>query len=152
MAPFTPEQIEQIAREVDHGVRKGVRAVVCKARIGFLLLFLGVAVGFYVDSQHAQDARTAIVNSGRAVSVSGCNRDFRSITNDHNLLRAAERELRAAYKAQEQPISKAQFDNAVRFYREQIEANPLPDCRKAREVVTDDPSKDPDSIPKPLYP
>lgn len=126
------------------------------AMTSFLILAIGLALA--VDGIHDQDvagrkagieARTTIVNSGRAISVSGCNRDFRFGTTVRGVLQASRAQTQRALDRGD--ITPARAERAMKFYSDQLANLQLPDCRDALKILTDDPDQ-PLVIPKPLYP
>jgi hypothetical protein len=160
--PFTQEQIEWLAEReavLDAGregwVRRQFRRFRNQALVGFLILAGGVGAAFAVSAQDqaarhelAKDQRHAIVQSGHAVSVAGCNRDYLTIGRLRNVLLASQAFQTAALKRGD--ITQAQFDRARTFYSAQLAGLPLPDCRDALAVLTDNP-KARIVIPTPLH-
>ncbi len=146
---MTQEQLdyftEQTVKAVEKGTKRGVKHYRNNALIGFALLVIGL---FYVVHL-ADESREAIVKSGRVVSVSGCNRDYHSLTALRGTLMASKKFTINAGK--QGVISPAEVAVRVKFYDDQLENLKLPDCRIAAKVVTDDPTKIGD-VPVPLHP
>lgn len=121
-----------------------------RALAGFVILAIGIIVAFWSGSHRAAGERDTIVKTGRIVSVSGCNRDFVTITKLRSLLSSAKASVVQNGKAG--LYSKDRVHEAVVFYDRQLSQLKLPDCRVARTIVTDDPSKADTKVPVPLYP
>jgi hypothetical protein len=146
--PLTIEQLRYFEEAQSRAVHTAVNRVRKSAVIGFLILLLGIGFNIWDNKQQGEHSRHAIVNSGRVVSVAGCNRDFHTITATRGVLIAAKKNVRAQEKAGR--FTKDQADDAVTFYNTQLGKLTLPDCRLARTIVTDDPDKL-RPIPTPLY-
>lgn len=144
---------EQTERAVEKGVKEGVRRYRNRALQGFILLLVGLVCVIYVQAkesrndQAARDAQqTALVKSGRAVAVDGCNRDFITAQS----FRATITRLRDATKSRTDQ-NPAATKTAVAFYTAVLDISPLPDCRTAQSVITDNPSA-PVRFVLPYYP
>jgi hypothetical protein len=120
-----------------------------RAAVAFVILFLGTLGNGYYTSREASEGRSAIVTSGRVVSVSGCNRDYQDREQFRFLLIRLKQAARAA-AAKDPNYGEARLKAALDFYNEQLKAYPSLDCRISRTVVTDDPSKLP-KFPEPCY-
>lgn len=134
-----------------------------QALVGYLFLLIGVSVALINQhdtstAQHnetlarraqATDQRHAIVQSGRTVAVEGCNRDFKTITGLRGILISSQSILKQNYK--NGLMNRKQYTQATGFYDDQLKKLALPDCRIAREVVTDNPDMT-TQIPVPLHP
>jgi hypothetical protein len=154
--PFTEEQLRWLsAREhmlSSHGTnysRVHIRRYARAALASFLILASGVGVALHANSTSANDSRDAILNSGRVVLVSDCNRDFSSINRIRGLLIAAREGSKRAHANGN--MSDQQYRDAQRFYAEQLASQPLPDCREAVTLLTDDPNLRV-RVPTPRYP
>lgn len=147
--PLTQEQLayfsESTKRAVDHALRRYRRAAVT----AFMILLIGVGYNLNYTNDRAADGRRALTLSGQVVSVSGCNRDFNSITALRGVLIDARTQTEAA--AEKGLIPREQVQDSQDFYNRQLTKLTLPDCRKARTLLTDDPSKLP-TVPTPLFP
>ncbi len=150
---MTTEQLdyftEQTVKAVEKGTKKGVRHYRNNAIIGFLLLLFGLGYVQWRAMESAVESRDAIVKSGRVVSVSGCNRDYRSLTALRGTLKASRRFTVNAGK--QGVIGPSEVATRLAFYDAQLDRLRLPDCRVAAKVVTDDP-KDIGDVPVPLHP
>lgn len=153
---MTEEQLAFFAAETNRAVRKALRRYAKPAIVGYILLMLGVLAAFQVNNNdrsarrvEAAKSREAIVLSGRAVAVSGCNRDYKSIAALRGVLIASktfqQRQVRDGF------ISAETFERARKFYDTQLMALQLPDCRDAESLLTDDPDDPIPHIP-PLFP
>lgn len=147
--PFTEEQLAAMSREVQHTARKMLHIYVRNAVIGFVILLVANIYVWSTAQTLNSDAREAIVQSGRAVSVDGCNRDFQTINALRGILTAAQSERARALKRGE--ISPQQFQRAQEFYHQQLANLQLPDCEQSREILTDEKDRAP-LVPQPLRP
>ena len=156
---FTPEQVKAVQNEAkraaDREAAKVLRRYVRGAVAGFLILLSGLVIQNRVESadredrrQEAAEARQAIADSGNAIAVTGCNRDF-----------TATRKLRALIRGQRGQIEQYRIEGTLtdaqaRRAQEQISQNiretPLPDCREVQNAVTDDPDQR-ITVPEPLF-
>jgi hypothetical protein len=103
----------------------------------------------YSSEKDAKDGRQAIVQSGRVVAVDGCNRDFNSISQQRAVLQRAQVVIRQGYAKGQ--YTEAQYERAKKFYNQQLHKIDLPDCRTAKDIITDDP-RNPGTLPVPRYP
>ena len=147
--PVTLEQLEFFTEQTDKAVRKALAKFSRRAVLGFVVLFLASLGNVWYASHISKGARSAVVNSGYAVAIDGCNRDFRS-TETLRLLLKSSRAL-TLQAAKSGNISRDRINESLRFYDSQLEALKLPDCRKSDDVITDDPQAS-IMIPEPLYP
>lgn len=142
---MTEEQLffftSQTERAVEKGVREGVRQYRNRALQGFVLLVVGLICLTWFQSHEtsqrralAAGQRDAIVKSGRAVALTGCNRDFKTA----QAFQATIEAVREAAKRRPDSIERA---NALHFWDEVLRISPLPDCRMAENVVTQDPHR-----------
>lgn len=114
-------------------------------------IFLAGIIGYalYIDDKHSSQSRDAIVTSGRAVSVSGCNRDYDTIDALRDQL---ENSLeRIDLLVQDGTYTPRQAEIARKSTKDVLANYTLPDCRVAATVVTSDPNKD-TYVPDPRYP
>jgi hypothetical protein len=126
------------------------------ALLAFLILTIGIAFAVnsvyqnsIADKKEILAARAAIVQSGRSVTVVGCNRDFKTITALRTVLQASQEVQRASFERGE--ITRQRFEEASTFNKEQILNLILPDCREAITAVTSNPDATV-GIPEPLHP
>lgn len=142
---MTMEQLdfftEQTERAVEKGVKEGVRQYRNRAVQGFVLLLVGLMVLTYFQADAADDQKqarddqqAALVASGRAVAVDGCNRDFVTAQS----FRATITRLKEATQGRADQAPAA-TEEAVKFYQSVLDISPLPDCRDAENVITDNP-------------
>lgn len=155
-APFTQEQLEYLAERdgrlvesCGHGFRKGIKHLRNGALAGFLVLLAGIAGAFYASGHDASQANSAIVKSGRVVSVSGCNRDYVTVNRLRNVLKRSEDFQHAALARGD--ISLEQFERSRAYFDQQLDGLPQVDCRSSATIITDDPN-DIGAVPKPLHP
>jgi hypothetical protein len=149
MTPMTREQLDWVEQQVRHAADKAARRTQRRALVGFLILLVGIAAAFYTNSQTAGESRRAIVDTGRIVSVSGCNRDYEDRVAVRKVLEASKNFTKNAYERLN--LTPEELEIRLEFYDDQLADLPLPDCRKASKVVSDDPTKVP-AMPEPLYP
>lgn len=117
--------------------------------VAYLIVFAGL-IGVWNIAQNAErNAQDAIVSSGAAVAVDGCNRDFDTITNLRVFLERTKRiQQRSVANG---VLTPEQAKRGEAFYDLLLNNYPLPDCRAADDVIT----ADPDEVPKapiPRYP
>lgn len=157
--PTSPHE-EVIERRCRKAVKDAVRAYQRNAIIGFLILLAGIGGAIYLDGQHNSDQREqilsqgqqqdkAIVASGDAVAVAGCNRDYRTIDSlrdelERSLLRIDSLEADGTY-------SKHQADVGREATRDILARYKLPDCRRADDILTTKPGEVP-TAPEARYP
>lgn len=147
--PLSQEILDQIGHETEHASKKVLKRFRKEAVAGFLILALGLGIGTSANNHTNAASRVQIVKSGQAVAVSGCNRDFRFASGLRGVLYASRDFQAGALKRGD--ISRDRYKLAVRFYKTQLQALPLPDCRVAKEILTDDPNAK-IVVPQPLYP
>lgn len=164
---FTEDQLHFLRVSRKKAVHDALNRYVAGALVGFTILTLGLLYAVHTNSADeakqrqrdnaaatqrradAVEARHAIVKSGRAVAVAGCNRDYRTIRKVRLVFIASKAEtLNARLRGD---INQRQFRRSERFYNAQLRSFPLPDCREARTIITDDPNHT-THIPTPLYP
>lgn len=139
--PTPPENLSQAQRDFiqEHSQTTAVAAVRSYTRaamVGFVLLLGGVGYTLYDARQFSNESRDAIVNSGRAVAIDGCNRDFESSQRFTKLLIRADKASASDRKAGN--ITAAVRLHAKEFYANEIrESSRFPDCRNAASVITD---------------
>lgn len=138
-----------VKSHLDYAAEAAVRRYRNRALIGFLILLAGLVTTDILRRQDSENARTAIVRSGRVVAVDGCNRDFRSAQNLRSIFLALIADTNRRQKLG--IISSEQRDRAITFYQERLATTTLPDCRLAQAVITDDITSV-DHPPDPLYP
>jgi hypothetical protein len=159
-APLTEEQLEffteQTRRVVDREVSAALRRYVRGAIVAYVLLVAALGYVLYSDNQQGADrradgiaARHQIVNTGNAVALAGCNRDFRTIKSLRAVLTNARDFQNAALRRGD--ITKIQFNRAAIYYKAQLDKLTLPDCRLAAHSVSDNVNR-PVPFEVPLYP
>jgi hypothetical protein len=120
------------------------------AMIAFLLLLLGALGNTAIDRERADTGRQVLVDSSRVVVIDGCNRDFRTIEKLRAVFQRSIIALGEQLKAGD--ITQERYDNAIKFYNGELRLLKLPDCRRARNIITDNPFRDVPPPPVPLYP
>ena len=134
-AGLTEEQLDFFTEQTVRAVRKGVRSYRNSALVGFLGLLIGLIFAFSTSANRADSNREAIVKSGRAVAVEGCNRDYTDRKNFRELLER----LKTATK-DNKTSTLEQKRTAIAFYDAQLKKFTLPDCRTSEHLLTDDPN------------
>lgn len=147
--PLTQEQLDWIAECTRRSVNGALRRFSLLATTGFLILLAG-NLFVYRDAQTLNGAsRDSIVQSGTTVAVDGCNRDYETIQSLRQVLMDARSFQKAALKSG--TITQSQYDKARVYYASQIARLKLPDCRKAKTMLNDDPERKAD-VPTPKFP
>lgn len=141
-AGLTEDQLAFFTEQTRRAVRKSLRSYATPVILTYLALIVGLVIAFHVNAVTAKQGRqyrdkqqTALVDSGRAVSVDGCNRDFRS----RDDLRGILIRLRAAttLNKTQTPDQKAA---ALSFYDKTLAQQTYPNCGAARNIITSDPN------------
>lgn len=125
---LTDQQQALIAWNSRVQTRRSMRTYRRNAIVGFLVLLAGLGATRYMDVQQLNQSRQAVVDSGNAIVVDGCNRDFET----------ARRQREALYKQPQRSgrrLTEAEKNRIVR------QLTPLPDCREVRNALTDNPEK-----------
>lgn len=155
-AGITEEQLEfftyQTERAVTKAHRMALRADQRRAKqrmVGFMVLFVAFLANAFYANNLATEARDRIIRSGDAVAVSGCNRDYEDREAIRRVLTASKDFTRNAFRRLD--MSEEGVRLRLEFYDTQLGQLPLPDCRLADDVLTDDPDM-PIHYPKPMYP
>lgn len=144
-------------RRAKEHVREEATVVSCRqfnrwkrnALIAYIAVAFALGANIAIDRERAGDARAALVNSGRIVSVDGCNRDFRL----YQKVRAVFLRSLDAITQQRNSglITQAQYLRAKNFYETELSNFALPDCRITENLLTADPAKADQPTPQPLY-
>lgn len=137
---MTKEQLDYFTLQTHRAVRKATRRDRATNRIAYAILTVGLLVALYIPSHDADKSRRSIVESGTAVAVQACNRDFV----DRQNFRATIERLNEAAKKSHNLTGQA-------FYKAVLAVNPPIDCRESEDLLTDDPNAVVPSIP-PYYP
>lgn len=118
--------------------------------LGFIILTVGGVGNLAADRERADQAREALVKSGRIVSVDACNRDFRIIQRERGVF---QRSLVVITQQHDAGLTTdAQYLRSKEFYEQQLGNFLLPDCRITNKLLTDDPEQAKQPVPRPLYP
>lgn len=120
------------------------------AVIGYVTLLLAVLAVFVTSQNDAEEARTAIVTSGKVVSVAGCNQDFDTTLKIQKLFARSLAGLKVQHDNGN--ITDEQYKVGKDFYTDQLASFTLPDCRKVEKIITSDPRKTHYPPPFPRYP
>jgi hypothetical protein len=154
-APMTHEQLNYFTRQTSRAVDKALSKYMARAAVGFILLFAGFLFNAWNNAQQweriesdAEQARATLIESGDIIAVDGCNRDFRTTQTLRGVLEASAEFTRQSYS--EGRLDKAELEQRLTFYNEQLAQLQPPDCRKAQGIITDD-EDHPLEIPEPLY-
>lgn len=143
------EQLDFFTEQTRRAVRKATRRDRAVNRVAYVILTVGLVLSLFVASREGAKAQEAVVDSGRAVAVEGCNRDFEDRLRFRSLLRRLKSASESAGRLN--GSSQERIDRAVAFYDAELKRFTLPDCRKSANLLTSDPE---DSIPNiaPYYP
>lgn len=119
------------------------------ALIGYIVLGGGIIAGFFVNQDHNNNTREAVVDSGQAVAIESCNRDYNQTFELRSLIERSLAQIETAEKAgrftsEEATQQRQNLKRALRRLK-------LPDCREVRGALTSDPNAD-IQIPVPLHP
>ena len=152
--PLNQAQIDWVTAQTERAAEKAAfhaaRAVQRRALIGFIILLLGIIIVQQVGNSTSAKERQAIVDSGRVVSVDGCNRAYEERLKIRDVFLTSQSIVRARVKSGES-VDPANDRRALDFYKDQLAAFKLPDCRKAEKLLTADPDK-PLPVVEPYYP
>jgi hypothetical protein len=119
------------------------------AILAFVLLAVGGIGNQYADRQRSEQARSALVKSGQIVSVDGCNRDFRITQRERAVF---ERSLALAKQQHDSGLTTdRQYLRSREFFEQQLSDFALPDCRITQGLLTADPERADQPVPRPLY-
>lgn len=149
--PVTHKEFDEVLAASQEQTARSLKRYARSATVGFLILLAANAYVWSYSNRNNNQSRDAIVRSGKAVSISGCNRDFRSTQALRGVLKTADQLQARAIKTGEITISPKQRQIAHKFYSQQLRNLPLPDCKAAGEVLTNDPDAKP-LVPRPLAP
>ncbi len=120
-----------------------------RAALGYFVLMAGVAGTYWNGQTVSKSERDAIVNTGKVVTVAGCNRDFVLITSVLGILSASQAQVELAEKRG--VLTAPEAAARVAFFSEQIDKLRLPDCRRSVQILSTDPGRKA-SVPTPLHP
>lgn len=148
---LTEEQLRFLADLQEESTRRTLRRWIKGAIVGYVVLIAGVFLMYENGQSVSANERSAVVNSGRVVSVEGCNRDYRSAEAFVNLLERLRDSTISQHK--QHKIDDARYRAGLEFYSAEIARakGRLPDCREAETTLTADPDADLRNL-KPLYP
>lgn len=147
--PLTEEQLAFFTEQTERAADKASKHTLKQATIGYLILFMGILMMYLNGQSTSQREREAIVESGRVVSVDGCNRDYETIATLRDEIEASKD--RTLKLVKEGTLTEAQAMRSINETDDFLERYVLPDCRKAEEVLTSDPDQV-NRVPKPKYP
>lgn len=146
--PLHPDLLAFFTEQTNRAVKKAARRTLRQAAVGYLILFVGV-MGMYWNGQHVSNAeREAVVQSGSAVVVDSCNRDYIATGRLRGIIIRIRNVIEAQDEAGKGDPEENQF--AVDFYNNELKKIPLPDCRDTADALTADPDKVL-KVPKPLH-
>lgn len=134
---MTAEQLEFFSEQTRLAVRKYLRRYRAAALVGFMILLVGLAVALSQIGRSSDASRRTVVESGRAVAVEGCNRDYVDRRDFRALLGRLKASSKTSYESGR--ITRAQYEVAVSFYDGQLKRFKLPDCRLSEKLLTDNP-------------
>ena len=131
-------------------VQKEFRHCRRQATVAFVILTVGIIAAFAIRVDESKQRDAAIVKSGTAIIVEGCNRDYTTI----QAARAAVARARANTRRLEKSgaITPAEADAGQDQYDFALTKLVLPDCVAASKILSSDPGKAPAAQPTPLVP
>lgn len=133
---MTEEQLEFFSEQTHRAADKAVKRYAKRSLAGFLILLAGVGGALIQTARYSGEAREAIVKSGRAVAVAGCNRDFDTTKRLRAIFDRLSAANDAAHSAGRVPDS--QYKQAADFYASEKARLKLPDCVEAENLITDE--------------
>lgn len=119
------------------------------ALIGYIVLGGGIIGGFLVNQDHNNETRQAVVDSGQAVAIESCNRDYNQTFELRRLIDKSYAQIEQALK--DDRISPEAAAQQRANLAEALDRLVLPDCREVRGALTSDPDADIE-VPVPLHP
>lgn len=146
--PLTEEQLKWVAEQTERAAAKAAHQAALDAgrnerrhnRWAFLILLIGILVVFHLGNRASEGERQAIVDSGKAVAIDGCNRDYTEDVRIRDVFLTSQSVIQRRIDSGQSPNPKAD-KQAVAFYDEQLKTFKLPDCRKAESLLTSDPDR-----------
>jgi hypothetical protein len=150
MPQLTEDQLDFFSQQTERAARKAVRRYRRSAVVGFAVLALGIGAQQYTTNHDANSSRQAIVVTTRDVATASCNGRFL----DRQVLREiveAQRPVIAGY-VKDGTLTLGQGTQAIKQLNETLTLLRLPDCRRAAEIITDDPTHAAPNTPPALYP
>lgn len=145
---MTEEQLDYFSKQTATAVKKATSKTRRVALAGYLVFFVTVAAVWTAGQHNADNSRHAIVRSAKVVAVAGCNVDYRFAKNFQGLFTRLDEANKAQFDAG--AITADARQRAHDFYARNQKTIPVPDCRKAENVVSSDPDGIP-PVPTPLY-
>lgn len=148
---MTEEQLAFFTEQNRYAVTKALNRYRTASLAAFMILFIGILLALYVNSKASHAERDAIVRTGRIVAVDSCNARFRDREALRDLfVRLQSAVVQQAEKSGTSPDSpRVRF--AIKFYKDELDRLPLPDCRRTEQILTADPEKQ-TYTPTPLHP
>lgn len=145
---LTLEQLEFFTEQTRRAVAKAQRRGILGALIGFLILFSGSMLAYRTAVEVAEDGRANVTHASQYVSVRGCNRDFRTISEIRGIMIASQLLMEDQWRRKE--ISEDRYVAAKAFYGSRLERLQLPDCRVPLIVLDKQGKRVP--LPSPKFP
>lgn len=147
---MTEDQLAYFTEQTLRANKHVLRLYMRRALIGFLVLLAGVSFAAHNTQTEAANARDAILESARIVVVDGCNRDFIDRLQVRGVLEDSSKDIRRRYNEGAMPREEA--IRRLKFYKHELSTLPLPDCRRAPDILTDNPDEINGTRVDPLYP
>lgn len=143
------ERLDQYEDEMSARARRNRHR---RAILGFFILLVGLGANMWADRTRAEESRQALVDSSKVVVIDSCNRDFRALAIDRALLIDARKAILDEVRRGD--ARREDVQRSLDFYDHELARRPLPDCRRAGDIITDNPgtAKKRQPPPKPLYP
>jgi hypothetical protein len=118
-------------------IRAALKHYTRRAMLGYVILFLAAVGNVYYARYKGDQARDAIVRSGNAVAVVGCNRDFVDREKFRALLRRLKQSTDESFKNGRSTAG--QHEAAVKFYTDELGNYTSIDCRASQHTISDNP-------------
>lgn len=153
VVPLTSDQERYLNERIGASLKRYVK----RATVGFGILFAGLVTTYSIAAHDNDLSRQAIVDSGQAVAITSCNRDFDQAQRARAGIRSEFRNGlgQLALFVKEGTITEAQGERlrkeSIREKNADLKDTPLPDCRQADDQLTSDPDDD-IKVPAPKYP
>lgn len=152
--PLTSDQLAWVTEQTQHACAKAAATaaqhVQRRALVGFIVLLVGIIVAQGIGNRTSSQERAAIVDSGKVVSVDGCNRAFEERLKIRDVFLTSQKIVQVRVDAGKSS-SPDNDKEALAFYKEQLRLFKLPDCRDAEHLLTSDPDKPLPDV-EPYYP
>lgn len=146
---ITEEEVAFYSKVRQRDIKLALKHYTQRALVGYMILFIAAFANVLYARHKGDQARNAIVRSGNAVAVVGCNRDFVDREKFRSLLVRLKRS--ADENARRGNATPAQHATAVKFYKDELANYPSIDCRSSVHTVSANPEAPHLALPRPCY-